>query len=1809
MSLYRGVVASIGTPLAWFKMDEASGNTFTNSGSVASSNGTLAVQGAGHPTYSAAGAIGHTEGTGINFTNSGQRIDSTNAAGFQITSGTMSVFYRHVTANPNWSFIFGKENAYAVWVKDTGEFMIYDWGSSTVRGSGTTMTADGLYHHLVVVFDSGVSNGTKLYYDGSLVLTTTMTVSAQNKALTIQNNPTVGNTGAVGYIDECILFSQKLSGAQVTSLYDAAVQNDIRPPVATATSLAYAPVVTATTVVSPPLATATSLAYAPTISHDNSYDVPVATSTALFLTPEVNIPKTIDAPLMTATSLAFAPDFSVGVGVAGALATATALYPTPIVYNNYASEVLVDSPAVWYRMDSSSSPTDVLGGTAPTVNGTLSTTSGAELYSDNLATTFPGSATNYLTLPNFLASTFTVTFWFKTTATGSMTLFYQGNTSGARSAYVEMVTGCVNGSADAFNDGKWHHIAIVSGIGNGTWIDGNKVDSSTQARQTTNPQTRMGRAGSSATDYYDGSIDEFFVFNTALSESRIRAHFKMNNHEYTRAVYDLDATEYLKFNGTSSSSAFQNYGSVLGRTGTAATTDWARAIGALKGSSESGLKFTASNYLPQVGTGKTFACWVNVPNTTDSFHIFDGSAGSSAELSISGGTSLFYLDGATHSNTVTISYEANKWYHVAVVQAETFKYYLYWQGVKVGEVSSGASLSSVAVTQLNRNSPTANMIVDEVTIFTSALSGAQILTLFESNIYKFTVSDMGTASGLMQVPVIDIVFDGSATVLPSPMTATALAYAPPAIEVFPLNAPLVTIDAQAFAPTLRADYLNLFYDADESQIADWIVNSSTDVFVTLVQGNPSPAWSIAQTNASGAMWKSLLVDGDVNIIQFDVKQITGQVFSVRLFADSSGNNGTSISLSGVTTSYQTVKIYIYENRNYELYYDDVLTTTGTASYTGNYFKMLGTPPANGLGATHFVVDNFTVLRTRHDKTVTVPDLVGTATSLAYAPFVSADSPLFAPVATATALTPTPSISTGATVSATLMTATNAKTYPATVIAGYAGIVVADNPSLYWRIEEALNSNSGGSATIEATVGTNGVLHGTQPVLEQGGIPGTGEFGRAVELRNAGATTNEGTITCSSTPWDTQTYIGEGFTIQGVTYPTTSYTIEFWIKPSGDDYDYILRGLGRYKANLSANLTISMNPAITLNGRTLTFGVESGTVTTTTELISLPSFDIYTSGTDWWNGIGYFTQDSDRISTTLPVSALNQWTHIVCTQEADYFAIYVNGELREIRQSNTAHGGIMSEGGGFFVGPFLLDTELFLDELAVYHRVLTDDEVAEHYNAGNPPHVVYAETGMASSLMYGITLDNSSVLTGPMTATALSYAPSVSTEVNLSATLMTATTSALDPIAVGTVILPGVMTATALTLTPDISIEVNIVAPLMTATALAYAPPIVGVRPYGAYVFNGNPVAYWRFDETSGTTAYDIVANQNGTLSGTVTQSTTSPLQFDTDDFAYAFATDGKVAVADTAALRLESGACTIGVWFNIASAPLSGSYVFMKKGLGFTIEMLTTGRIRSYIGTSMTTPNSYADGEWHYLTVTASGAVIKLYVDYELISSSNQAATVSSNGDILYFGSDGSSNYLAGDLDEIAFYNRALEQAEIEAQYRLSGYVRVQAASFVSSAKAWEPTVTTERVTSLAVENVGSATAQMFLGDFGIGQDIDSPVMTATSLALASTQAVEKGKTIAGAVGRATAKAYIPISAGVATLIQPPVATGTFALLEPTIITETPVAPSALTATAKMYAPTVAAHRDTDNAIFADVFLYLTTEDVFLGSVEVDVEL
>jgi len=142
-----------------------------------------------------------------------------NPANLQISTGSISCWIKTTSPGASDRWLFGKTLAYGIYING-GVLTIYSWAGATGSKSTGVNIADGNWHHVVYVFESGTSLN-YVYLDGVLKLTTSMTVSGQGDPVSFGGNNYGQYINAL--IDEGSVYNVKLTQAQVELLYNSGI--------------------------------------------------------------------------------------------------------------------------------------------------------------------------------------------------------------------------------------------------------------------------------------------------------------------------------------------------------------------------------------------------------------------------------------------------------------------------------------------------------------------------------------------------------------------------------------------------------------------------------------------------------------------------------------------------------------------------------------------------------------------------------------------------------------------------------------------------------------------------------------------------------------------------------------------------------------------------------------------------------------------------------------------------------------------------------------------------------------------------------------------------------------------------------------------------------------------------------------------------------------------------------------------------------------------------------------------------------------------------------------------------------------------------------------------------------------------------------------------------------------------------------------------------------------------------------------------------------------------------------------------------
>jgi hypothetical protein len=205
------------------------------------------------------------------------------------------------------------------------------------------------------------------------------------------------------------------------------------------------------------------------------------------------------------------------------------------------------------------------------------------------------------------------------------------------------------------------------------------------------------------------------------------------------------------------------------------------------------------------------------------------------------------------------------------------------------------------------------------------------------------------------------------------------------------------------------------------------------------------------------------------------------------------------------------------------------------------------------------------------------------------------------------------------------------------------------------------------------------------------------------------------------------------------------------------------------------------------------------------------------------------------------------------------------------------------------------------------------------------------------------------------------------------------------------------------------------------------------------------VSLWHLDENTGTTVADAQGAHNGTFGGTPNPGWTTGHPGHGSGLTFA-SNDAHVLIANHA--DFTPGALSIVAWIYAADATPTTVHNILTKIHGATgvaqwaFFLRSNGTLRCSVnggGTvyNATTTGTLADATWLYAGCTWDGATLRVYRNGT--EDGTGTATTGTQTDNTYAPRLGNSGYagglgpFTGTIDEVAYYNHALSQGEMQA--------------------------------------------------------------------------------------------------------------------------------------------------------------------------------
>jgi beta-glucanase (GH16 family) len=220
------------------------------------------------------------------------------------------------------------------------------------------------------------------------------------------------------------------------------------------------------------------------------------------------------------------------------------------------------------------------------------------------------------------------------------------------------------------------------------------------------------------------------------------------------------------------------------------------------------------------------------------------------------------------------------------------------------------------------------------------------------------------------------------------------------------------------------------------------------------------------------------------------------------------------------------------------------------------------------------------------------------------------------------------------------------------------------------------------------------------------------------------------------------------------------------------------------------------------------------------------------------------------------------------------------------------------------------------------------------------------------------------------------------------------------------------------------------------------PPPPSSPGYATTVVGDGPVSYWRLGETSGTSAADSVGTNTGTYRNGVTTGTPSLLVSDSANRSASFdGVNDAVSVPSSAGLG-PSAAVTVEAWVRPSAKPPAGTFdsVATKAeswSLQFNGPQLEFTTMQGSTRRRVQAPAaSVVAGQTYHVVGTYDGVTQRLYVNGVQVASGAFSGAMNVTTASVVIGSwDAASEFLAGTVDDVAVYAKALTPTQAASHY------------------------------------------------------------------------------------------------------------------------------------------------------------------------------
>ena len=211
--------------------------------------------------------------------------------------------------------------------------------------------------------------------------------------------------------------------------------------------------------------------------------------------------------------------------------------------------------------------------------------------------------------------------------------------------------------------------------------------------------------------------------------------------------------------------------------------------------------------------------------------------------------------------------------------------------------------------------------------------------------------------------------------------------------------------------------------------------------------------------------------------------------------------------------------------------------------------------------------------------------------------------------------------------------------------------------------------------------------------------------------------------------------------------------------------------------------------------------------------------------------------------------------------------------------------------------------------------------------------------------------------------------------------------------------------------------------------------------YITEVLSDNPIAYYRFEETSGAVAADT-STAGANHDAAHVNTTLGMPSYGQLGKAADFAGSAAVRITDHVDFDLGTGDFAVELWYQTSITTRGDLLTYKGTGGDFGIHSNSQGAdiVSAYHGGFLNTAAGSAANTWHHYVISRDAGTSSFYLDGNLLGSAAHANTLDITNDLLIGSNHGGNPAtlaigFTGQIDEVAFYASPLGATRVSAHF------------------------------------------------------------------------------------------------------------------------------------------------------------------------------